>query len=141
MSAKNKVPRYVLDSYAMLALFEDEPGASRVKTLLQQAEKSQAEILLCNINFGEIVYITEREKGLTAAQNAIALIDQLPITLVEADRKLTLAAAHIKAKHALAYADAFAAALAQTHDAVLVTGDKEFLSVVNQVKIEWLVTK
>lgn len=141
MSAKNKIPRFVLDSFALIAFLEDEPGAARVKTLLQQAEKAQAEVWLAIINFGEVVYITEREKGLTAAQSAIAMLDQLPITMVEADRKLTLAAAHVKAKHSLSYADAFVVALAQSNDATLVTGDKEFSSVANDVKIEWLPSK
>ncbi len=29
----------VLDSYALLAYFEDEPGAGKVQKLLEQAEK------------------------------------------------------------------------------------------------------
>ena len=37
-----------------------------------------------------------------------------------------LAAAHIKAGHALSYADAFAVAVAQELDAVMLTGDPEF---------------
>ncbi len=38
-----------------------------------------------------------------------------------------LEAASIKAKHALAYADAFAIATAIAHDASLLTGDSEIL--------------
>lgn len=38
-----------------------------------------------------------------------------------------LEAASIKAKHALAYADAFAIATAMAHDASLLTGDPEIL--------------
>lgn len=36
-------------------------------------------------------------------------------------------AAAIKAEHAMAYADAFAAATALAHDAILLTGDPELL--------------
>lgn len=141
MSAKSKILPFVFDSYALIAFLEDEPGASRVQTLLEQATRIQAEIWLSIINLGEVVYITEREKGLTEAQRVIAVLDQLPITVVEADRKLTFAAAHIKAKHSLAYADAFAVALAQDKGATLVTGDTEFESVAADTKIEWLPAK
>jgi predicted nucleic acid-binding protein len=132
------ISRYVLDSFALLAHLQDEPGAPRVRAVLEQAEKRRAEIYLSIVNYGEVVYITEREKGLTAAQSVIAAIDQLPVRLVEADRGLTLAAAHIKARHPLAYADAFAAALAQANNAILFTGDPEMKAVEGQTRIEWL---
>ena len=44
----------------------------------------------------------------------------------------------IKAGHALSYADAFAAALARSLNAVLITGDPEFRSVESLVRVEWL---
>lgn len=141
MSAPSKIPRFVFDSYALIAFLEDEPGAARVNAILDQAAKGQAEIWLAIINFGEVVYITEREKGLPEAQRVIAMLDQLPIAVVEADRKLTFAAAHIKAKHSMSYADAFAAALAQEKEAMLVTGDVEFESVAAETKIDWLPSK
>ncbi len=141
MNEKNKKPRYVLDSHALIAYLEDESGAARVRVILGQAQKNLAEIFLCIVNFGEVVYITEREQGLVAAQTAIAAIDQLPITVIEADRKLTFAAAHIKAKHSLSYADAFAAALAQEKTATLLTGDAEFQPLEDEMQIEWLPAK
>jgi ribonuclease VapC len=49
-----------------------------------------------------------------------------------------MAAARIKASHAISYADAFAAATAQKHEAVLVTGDPDFKLVENLIDIEWL---
>lgn len=82
------------------------------------------------------MYITERERGLAQAQEALGLIDQLPIELVPASREAVLAAAHIKAGHTIAYADAFAVAAAQALDAVVLTGDPEFESVKELVGIE-----
>jgi ribonuclease VapC len=69
---------------------------------------------------------------------AIAPLDLLGIRVVDADRQLTFAAAHIKAGHALSYADAFAAALARSLNAVLITGDPEFRSVESLVRVQWL---
>lgn len=47
-------------------------------------------------------------------------------------------AAHIKAEHAIPYADAFAAALAQHTRAALVTGDPEFELLEDVLDIYWL---
>ena len=74
------------------------------------------------------MHIVERERGLQAAHRAIGIIDQLPIQIADPDRSLTFAAAHLKAQHAMSYADAFSAALTKTKN-VLLTGDPEFKSV------------
>jgi predicted nucleic acid-binding protein len=137
----DKPLQYVFDSHSLIAYLEDETGAPRVRAILAQAENNQAEIFLTIINYGEVVYITEREKGLVVAQTVIAAIDQLPITVIDADRKLTFAAARIKAKYAVSYADAFAVALAQSLDAKILTGDPEFRSVEEEAAIEWLPSK
>ncbi len=90
------------------------------------------------VNYGEVVYITEREQGLFAVQRAIAAMDQLPMSVVDADRKLMLAAARVKAHHGISYADAFAVALAQARQATVLTGDPEFRKVEALVAIDWL---
>jgi uncharacterized protein len=46
-------------------------------------------------------------------------------------------AATLKARFPIAYADAFAAALAQKHDCPLVTGDREFRSV-DRLEVDWI---
>jgi ribonuclease VapC len=127
-----------LDSFALLAYLQTEPGGPRVKAVLAQAEKKQAEVYSSIINYGEAVYITEREQGLPAAHKLIAAVDQLPITIVEADRRLAFAAAHLKAHYPISYADTFVVALAQQKQAVLLTGDPEFRKVEHLVTIEWL---
>jgi ribonuclease VapC len=135
----DEAPAYVFDSYALLAFLQDEPGAEQVSGIIRSARQSRAEIQLCIVNYGEAVYIIEREQGLTSAQSAIAAIDQLPITVVDAGRELTFSAAHVKAQFALSYADAFAIALAQRGGAILITGDPAFKKVENLVSVEWLI--
>jgi predicted nucleic acid-binding protein len=51
-----------------------------------------------------------------------------------------LAAAHVKARFALSYADAFAVVAARDHDASILTGDREFAPVVAAgiVSVDWL---
>jgi ribonuclease VapC len=137
---KTEPVRYVLDSFAVLAYLEDEAGASQVNVILAAARRSQVSVWMSIVNYGEVVYITEREQGLFAAQRVIATLDQLPITLVDADRTLTLAAAKVKAHHGISYADAFAVALAQASQAAVLTGDPEFRKVDALVAIDWLPT-
>lgn len=130
--------RYVLDSFALIAYLQDEPGRAQVEAIFERALQGRAEVLLSIINYGEVVYITAREQGRVRAQATIAGIDQLPIMVVDADRALTFAAAHIKARKAISYADAFAVALAVRQDATLLTGDPEMRAVENEAEIEWL---
>ena len=129
---------YVLDSFALLALFRDEPGADAVDRLLRRGQRGRAQFLLTAVNLGEVVYRTIREHGLEQADQVLARIEELPIEVVDVDRKLALAAAHLKGSYRMAYADCLGAALAQSHDAIVVTGDPEFQQVEHLVSIEWL---
>jgi uncharacterized protein len=129
----------VVDSFAMLAYLGAEAGHERVLEALELAGKGQVRALLSQISLGEILYITERRRGLKQAQRVLALIDSLPLELSEVTRDLVLDAAHIKASHRLAYADAFVTALAIREGARIMTGDPEFESVAGLVSIDWIV--
>ena len=131
---------YALDSFAILAYLEGEKTRSRVMELLRDAESGNCSVYLSLINLGEVLYITEREKGHILALQALAAIDQLPVHIAPVSRAIVLAAAHIKARYALSYADAFAAVTAREHDCVLLTGDLEFRKAAEDglVIVEWL---
>jgi len=135
-----EVKAYVLDSYALLAYLECEAGSDRVSELLEAAREGKCQLYMCVINLGEVLYIVERERGLPRAQETLARIDELPIEIVNADRNLTLAAAHLKTQCPIAYADCFAAALSQLKEAPLVTGDPEFRQIKpdTTLQIDWL---
>lgn len=138
MTANGEGERFVLDSFALFAHFEDEADGPVVRELLTRARHGGADLLLSVINLGEAVYITERERGLPLAERLIAAVDALPITIVDADRQRSLAAAHLKARYRIAYADAFALSLAMEAGATLLTGDPEFATVGEIVPIRWL---
>jgi len=53
--------RYVLDSYAMIAYFEDEPGADRVAKILRQLIQGKAKGYMSVVNWGEVYYNTMRD--------------------------------------------------------------------------------
>jgi len=62
----------------------------------------------------------------------------LPIELAPADLSLSYRAAIYKATYKMSYADCFAAALAKTKKATLVTGDKDFKQLESEIKVGWL---
>ncbi len=133
------VPLYVLDSFALLAFFQAEPGGLRVRQLLEQAMRGEASLAMTTANLGEVVYRTERQYGLERAEEVLAKIDEYPLEIVGVDRELALAAAHLKARHGMGYVDCMAAALAQHLGATLVTGDTDFRKVEGTVAVEWVV--
>jgi predicted nucleic acid-binding protein len=113
----------VLDSWAVLRLLEGtEPAASRVQAELEGDSRP----VMSWINLGEVFYVVRRLHGDEAAESVVRdLRPQLDLDLPDATRVLEAAA--IKADHAMAYADAFAAATALAHRAPLLTGDPELL--------------
>lgn len=136
-----EIPRYVLDSYALLAHFQAEPGAAQVAKLLELGDSGRTTLFISVVNVAEVLYILERQRGLDQVKSAIAIVNVLPLELLEVNRALAFSAAHIKANHPLSLADAFAAALAKEKRARLVTGDPEFESLAKEIPIEWLPRK
>lgn len=112
----------VLDSWAVLRYLEDgEPAAHHVADLLD-VEKP----LMSWINVGEVHYVLRRLVGEEVATETVRdLRSEIEPRLP--DERLVIDAARIKADHSMAYADAFAAALAVAEDATLWTGDSELL--------------
>lgn len=131
-------PVFLLDSFAFLAYLDDEAGKARVQELLALAASGKCRVMMNLINLGEVLYIVERECGLTAAQSVLALVESLPIELLEVSRERVLDAAHVKANHVLSYADAFAAAAAIQEKAIILTGDPEFKALESLVSMEWI---
>jgi predicted nucleic acid-binding protein len=136
VNPKKKI--YILDSFALLAYLGDETGRERLEQLLKKADDGSCTLQMCMINFGEVLYITERHRGLMKAQKVQATIEALPIEIIDVSRNLILDAAHIKANYAISYADAFVAALAKRGNGIIITGDPEFELVEKLVLVEWL---
>jgi len=128
----------VLDSFALLAYFQAEPGGATVKRLLKEALAERSLVFLSLLNLGEIIYITERRLGSKASEETLKDILRLPVQLAEATLERVLAAAHIKAHHPVSYADAFVISLARELKATIVTADPEFQKIGKTAEILWL---
>jgi len=128
----------VLDSYALMAFFEDEPGADFVRGLIHKAVESNTNLLMSIVNLGEVWYSIARTNSPELADQYIHEIKGMGIEIVDIDWALPRQAAAFKANGNISYADCFAAALAKSRKTELVTGDKEFKSLEDEIKISWL---
>jgi predicted nucleic acid-binding protein len=131
----------VLDAWAVLAWLKgQQPAAERVRLLLQAAERREQKLLINVVNLGEVFYVCVKARDLAYGERVVdALRPRLAV--VSATDSLVMTAAALKSRHAISYADAFAAATALLRDAPLVTGDPELQTMAEtepNLKLEWI---
>jgi ribonuclease VapC len=134
--------RLCLDAFAWLAWLQDEPGAAAVQHWLDQAEAGRAECVTSIINLGEAYYRLVRVERRDTAESLwrTTLRGTLPVSVKDATRRRVRRAAELKARHAIAYADAFAVTTALEFGATLLTGDPEIKPLVGEhgLAVQWL---
>jgi uncharacterized protein len=128
----------VLDASALLAMFFGEPGMGKVRDLFNKASEAGKPLLICAVNWAEVFYKLERKQGDAGLQIAQDFAHTMPLEIVPVDQELAESAALLKNEHGLGLADAFAAALAKSKKAELVTADTEFKAVARQIDVTWL---
>lgn len=111
----------VLDTWGLLAHLRDEPAAEVVRDGWLNEGAA-----MCSVNLGEALYMEIRVRGGRDAGGTIADARR-ELTVIDPDWELVVAAAKIKAKGGLSYADAFAIATAERLKAPLWTGDPEIV--------------
>ena len=132
------MPGKVLDSFALIAYFRDEPGAEIVETLLVTAGKKDSPVHMTDVNYAEVKYSIVKKDGAAAWEEAAKILQGLPIDFHSTTRAMADIATDFKARFKLSLADAFAAALAKEKKADLVTGDPEFQALEKEIKLVWL---
>ena len=118
---------YVLDANAVLRYFgvSEGQGSDKVRALFEQAERGQARLWMSVVNLGEVLYVLLKHTGEPRARHYVQVLQHVA-TMVEADAAQALSAAEMKHKYKLGYADSFAAILAITLKATLVSADPSF---------------
>lgn len=128
----------VLDANALVAYYKNEPGANRVRDTLRMAARGELTLLMTVVNAGEVLVALERAGGAEASHRTLEALQELPVRLVNVDLELSTRAAWFKVGGGIAYADAFAIALAHREGVPVVTGDRKFERVADRVQVEWL---
>lgn len=129
--------RQVLDASALMAYLEKESGYDKVARALAGAATGDP-LLMSVVNWGEVYYVVLREYGAKETRAVMALIDTLPIQVLDADKAVTQEAGRFKVEYGLPYADAYAAATAKLQRAELLTGDKDFEIVAKEIRVGWI---
>ena len=112
-----------LDSWAVLAWLDgDEPAAGEV-----QAEFETDRPWMSWLNVGEVAYQVERRHGFEEAKLVVGRL-RAAVAADEVTPMRVLAAARVKAAHAIAFAGCFAVVTATMRNSTLLTGDPEILN-------------
>jgi uncharacterized protein len=128
----------VLDASALLAMFFGEPGMEKMRDLFHKASEADRPVFISAVNWAEVLYRMERKQGKAGYETARQFERTTPLETVPVDRELAESAAHLKNEHDLGLAAAFAAALAKSKKAELVTADTDFKPLEKEIKINWL---
>ena len=99
----------VLDSWALMALFNGEPAADEVEKLLTQAAAGRHKLFMSVVNWGGIYYSVRRGVSPAMAEQKAREMAAMPLEMVPADLPLTHQAAIFKASNKMSYADCFSA--------------------------------
>jgi predicted nucleic acid-binding protein len=127
----------VIDSWALIEWLLGQPGAPRVREILDQSTGGQQQLLMSWINVGEVIYMLVRKRNQHASDDFLRRLPSLPIRLILPTADSFVRAARIKSKYKLSYADAFAVDLAVQEQGGVVTGDPE-IAALGFVKVVWV---
>ena len=120
----------VLDSWAMLEWISGrQPASDAVARLLAESEAGTARLFISAINVGEVYYSLRKQHSEKLSEWWRESSRTLPATIEVPTADDIWDAALLKAQYPIAYADAFAAALAHKYRCPLVTGDPELRSI------------
>ncbi len=128
----------ILDAYGLLVFLEKEPGFEKINLLFQKAALNNKNLLMSAVNYGEVLYVTFRRCGSKKVSELEEAMRVLPLEIIDVDVEIAREAARFKSSHKISYADCFAAALAKLYKGEVITGDKEFKTIENKVKIFWV---
>jgi len=125
---------YVLDANAVIRYLEFGRDWEKVRTLFERTAEEDIKLFISVINWGEVIYTTAKKVGLSKAISDINTLSSA-LETIPAGEAETEAAVSLKHNFKLGYADSFAAALALSRNATLVTADPEFAKLGKRLKV------
>ncbi|CAN5524445.1 hypothetical protein BH10BAC5_BH10BAC5_27780 [soil metagenome] len=129
---------YIFDSSVLISFFDKEKNAYAIASVLKEINRKNYNPIISVINLGEVYYHFLKTSDKLTADTVIDKFIGLNFIIMDIDWGLTRIAATFKSKHKMSYADTFAAALCKVSEGILITSDKEFLSLEKEIKINFL---
>jgi len=127
----------VLDTSAVLALWNNEDGAATVEKVLRESSQRKP-VYLSFMTFMECRYRLWKDQGKSAADELFRSLSLLPVTRVDVDDALLMTASELKAQYKISVADSWIIATAITLNATLVHKDPEFDALADRVAMKAL---
>lgn len=112
--------KYLFDTMALLALFNDENGADTIQHLLEQ----EKDIFVSAITLTELYYLYAQRRGRKIAQERVAQV-RYNLKVISLGEEESIQAGKYKLKK-IPIADAVIAAAAESIGATVVTDDPHF---------------
>jgi len=122
---------YLLDTSGLIAYLSDEKEADEVSKVLKKSA-------LPFVALSEIYYIVWKKKGESEADKIYGLIKSWGLPILLPDERIILIAGRLKAVFKLSMADSYIAALSLDKNLILVTKDRDYEILGNEIKILWL---
>jgi predicted nucleic acid-binding protein len=131
----------VLGAWAVMVWLKgQQPAADQMRKLLEAADRGDRRLSMSIVNLGEVFYLSVKARDITYGRQVLETLQPRVMT-ISAHDDLVMMAATLKARHAISYADGFAAATALLQNAPLVTGDPEMramATVEKSLQLEWI---
>jgi predicted nucleic acid-binding protein len=128
----------VLDTWPILEwMNRRQPATDAMEKLFDESLAGDARLFMSAINAGEVYYFLRKAHSEKIAESWRELSATLPATIEVPTADEIWDAALLKGKYPIAYADAFAAALAHKYHCPLMTGDPEFRSI-SDLELDWI---
>lgn len=137
-----KLPVYVIDACALIALINQEPGYDIVLNLLKKAETGEINVKMHAVNLCEVYYDCLRVKNSKTADALLKTVEIMPLEIISLiENRLLKEVGAIKATQKVSLADAFAIGLSVISKAQLVTSDHHELEPLERngiIQVLWI---
>ncbi len=128
---------FVLDTSAILTLWNEEEGAPTVEKILRNGTHHR-KVFVSFMTFMECRYRLWKDQGQSAADEIFRSLSLLPVTRVDVDDTLLMTASELKAQHKISVADSWIIATAISRKATLVHKNPEFEALSDRVAMKTL---
>jgi predicted nucleic acid-binding protein len=138
----NPTPKYILDSCALIAYLNDEPGADIVSNFLEQMENRFVSLLLHKINLLEVYYGYYRERGKSLADEMLEDVLNSGVQILgDISNDMLMEAGRFKGSYSISLGDAILLAVASVSGSAVPTCDHHEFDVVEKAEMiafEWI---
>jgi predicted nucleic acid-binding protein len=124
---------YVLDACSLIAYYNDEKGAEKIESLIDEVVDGYSTASIHKINLFEVYYDLLRSSNEEKTKTSMELFAASRITIIdEITDEIMKEAARFKLSYKISVADAFALATAKLENATLVTADHHEFDIIDE---------